>query len=152
MQNESKGCTQTMFPSSNSNTSIKIDIALGKPSTSTERSNPSVSDVTLSSPKLSAPLFTKKAKTQGTAEKTELNHTATVNDVGKVKNIEEVKDAGKLSNAGDAKMVGEMHQVQPLRPKNPFSKPLNSQEKNTGEIDQVQLQRPSNPFLKSSVK
>ncbi|KAF3437994.1 hypothetical protein FNV43_RR20750 [Rhamnella rubrinervis] len=154
MQNESKGTMQTNFPNSNGNASFKNDIALSKTSTSTERSVPSVTDLTLSSPKLSAPLFTKKAKTQVTTEKPELNHTAMVNDVGKVKRIEEVKNAGKLNNEGEAKKAGEMQQLQSHPPNNPFSKPLNNQEKKTGEIDKVQVQphRPSNPFLKSSVK
>lgn len=153
MQSESIGTIQTNFPKSKSNASFKNDIALSKPSTSTERSIPSVTDFTLSSPKLSAPLFTKKVKTQVTTEKTELNHTAMVNDVGKLKKTEEVKNAGKLNNEGEVKKAGEMQQVQSHRPNNPFSKPLNDQEKK-GEMDKVPVQphRPSNPFLKSSVK
>ncbi|XP_015883273.3 protein ENHANCER OF LHP1 1 [Ziziphus jujuba] len=152
---ESKGTMQTILPNSKGNASIKNDIATSMTSTSTERSKPSEIDFSLSSSKLSAPLFTKKAKLEGNkvdAEKTERNHTSMINDIGKVKKIEDMKAAGKSNNAVEVKNVGEILQAQSHRPNNPFSNSLNNQDKKTGEIDQVPSNRPSNPFLKSSVK
>lgn len=151
---ESIGTMQTILPSSKGNASLKNDIATSMTSTSTERSKPSETDFPLSTSKLSAPLFTKKAKLQGTkvdVENTELKHTSMIHDIGKVKKIEDMAP-GKSNNVVEVEKVGEMLQVQSNRPNNPFLKSLNNQEKKTGEIDNVPSNRPSNPFLKSSVK
>lgn len=147
MFTESKGTLQTILPSSSRIASTK-DVSFTKPSVSTEMSSGLETDNLLSSPKLSAPVFTKKAKSQGAKVEAE-NQTAKLDDVGKGKKIEDVKNAA--SNTGELKKVGEVHQVQPTRPFNPFSKSLNNQEKKS-EVNQVQSNRPSNPFLKSSVK
>lgn len=141
---ESKETSQTILPCSNRTVSIKDDIAV-KTSFSSEKRSTFETDSMLSSSKLSAPIFTKKAKLQednAEMEKTEPNKTA-ADDTGKVKKVEEVKNPPK---------VAELHQVQPNRPFNPFAKSLNNQENKAGEVDQGQSSRPSNPFLKSSVK
>lgn len=141
---ESKETSQTILPCSNRTVSIKDDIAV-KTSFSSEKRSTFETDSMLSSSKLSAPIFTKKAKLQEDnteMEKTETNKTA-ADDTGKVKKVEEVKNPPK---------VAELHQVQPNRPFNPFAKSLNNQENKAGEVDQGQSSRPSNPFLKSSVK
>ncbi|KAM6569409.1 hypothetical protein CsatB_017394 [Cannabis sativa] len=156
--NESKGTMPNIFPSSTRRVSAK-DVAFSKTSFSSERSNPLESDCLLSPPKLSAPLFTKKAKLQGSrAEegRPEANQAVKLDDTGKGKKIEEVKTAAKGSpinnSTGELKKAGELEQVQPTRPFNPFAKSINIQEKKAPEVDQVQSNRPSNPFFKSSVK
>ncbi|PON84352.1 Guanine nucleotide-binding protein, beta subunit [Trema orientale] len=146
---ESKGTLQTILPSS-SRYALTKDVAFTKSSASTERSSDLETNGLLSSPILSAPLFTKKAKPQGAKVEVE-NQTAKLDDTGKGKKIEEVKNAAKVNNTGELKKVGELNPVQPTRSFNPFSKSLNNQEKKA-EVDQVQPNRPSNPFLKSSVK
>ncbi|PQM39047.1 WD repeat and HMG-box DNA-binding protein 1 [Prunus yedoensis var. nudiflora] len=88
--NESKRALETTFPNSNCNaSSITNDIAPSKTIFSTEQSKLPGNDIPLSSPKLSAPIFTKKAKTQEFKvgiEKTEEKQAAMAADLGKVKN------------------------------------------------------------------
>ncbi|KAL5544857.1 hypothetical protein UlMin_008641 [Ulmus minor] len=151
MLTDSKGTNQTILPSSKpSNTNV----AFAKTLVSAEKSNASESDTLLSSPKLSAPLFAKKSKSQGAKavmERTELNRTAAANDISKVNKIETTNSAN-ANTAGELKKTGEMQQAESHRPFNPFAKSLNNQEKKGGEGDQVQSHGPSNPFLKSSIK
>ncbi|TQD72163.1 hypothetical protein C1H46_042303 [Malus baccata] len=134
--NESKRTAETTFPSSNCTASfITDDIAAGKKMISTEQSKLSGNGIPLSTPKLSAPLFTKKAKTQepkvGT-EKTDEKQTATADDdVGKVKTTE------VSNNAGEMKKVGEVSEVS------------NDQEK----VKKAEApRRASNPFMKKLIK
>ncbi|KAJ1428121.1 WD40/YVTN repeat-like-containing domain superfamily [Sesbania bispinosa] len=104
-------------------------------------------EVTMSSsPKLSAPLFTKKDKTHGEA-KAGINKTALVNNEGvKVKQTrDETSDKrGK---------VEDMRQVHaPPHPQDPSIKSSNKHVVNKSETSLAQSTRPSNPFLKSSIK
>ena len=142
MLNESNKTAPTIFPSSNHN-----EPTFAKTSVSAQKSSTFETDSLLSSPKLSAPLFVKKAKSQGAngeMGKTQPNQAAMVDGIGKVKKTDESKEAAK---------DGELHQKQPSqRPFNPFAKSLNNQEKKAGEGDQVQTNRPSNPLLKSFIK
>ncbi|XP_062116825.1 protein ENHANCER OF LHP1 1 [Humulus lupulus] len=154
--NESKGTMHSIFPSSTRHASAK-DVAFPKISSSSERSNPLEPDCQSSPPKLSAPLFTKKAKLQGAKVeegKAEANQTAKLDDIGKGKKIEEVKTVAKVNPiiTGELKKVGELEQIQHTRPFNPFAQSSINQEKKASEVDQVQANRPSNPFFKSSVK
>lgn len=95
-----------------------------------------------SSPKLSAPLFTKKNKTQEGA-KAGINKTAMANETLKV------KQTGNETSDQRGKM-GDMSQVQP-HPHDPSLK-SNKLVVNKSEASLAQSSRPSNPFLKSSIK
>lgn len=95
-----------------------------------------------SSPKLSAPLFTKKNKTQEGAQ-AGINKTAMVNETLMV------KQTGTETSDKRGKM-GDMSQVQP-HPHDPSLK-SNMQGVNKSEASLAQSSRPSNPFLKSSIK
>ncbi|KAI4335860.1 hypothetical protein L6164_014465 [Bauhinia variegata] len=90
-----------------------------------------------SSPKLSAPLFTKKVKRQEEAKA----GTAVMNETMKVKHTgDDISDR-------EGKKVGEMRQGQ-----DGSIKPSNNQQLNNLEASTAQSSRPSNPFLKSSIK
>lgn len=150
MLNEAKGMKQTTLPSSSSDAPVMANVAVSKALVSSETSKTSETVISSSSPKLTAPLFTKKAKSQegakGGIKKTEQKQTTLLDDIDKEKKVDEVK------NAGEARKIGEMSQIQTDRPSNPFIKSSNKQEvKKVGE-NQVQSHRPSNPFLKSSIK
>lgn len=125
MLNDSKERLQTTVPNSNCNTS-----------SSTEKIKLSGNDIPLPAPKLSAPTFLKKAKTQEAnvgIEKTQEKHTPMV---------EETAAAAEVNKA-----------QQSHRPSNPFLKRSNCQDiEKKEEVDQVKPHRPSNPFLKKSVK
>lgn len=96
------------------------------------------------SPALSAPLFTKKAKSQEEA-KTGIDKTAAVNETVKAKN--------KGNDASDREgKAGEIRQVQSHHPQDPSIKSSNKQEVKKLEASIAQPSRPSNPFLKSSIK
>ncbi|KAK7281795.1 hypothetical protein RIF29_10075 [Crotalaria pallida] len=95
------------------------------------------------SPKLSAPLFTKKNKTPE-GPKTGINRTATVNETRKVKQTEDV-------TSDKREKIGDMSQVQPRHPHDPSMK-SNNLVVNKSEGSLAQPNRPSNPFLKSSIK
>ncbi|XP_035541582.1 WD repeat and HMG-box DNA-binding protein 1 isoform X3 [Juglans regia] len=122
-------------------------VAVNKTLTSAEKINTTESP--LSSPKLTAPLFTKKAKSQEVArvgiQKTEQNQIPVLDDIEKEKEIEDVKSYEEV------KKFGEMSGIQPNRSSNPFVKSSNKEANKLVE-NQVQSHRPSNPFLKSSIK
>ncbi|KAM0982842.1 hypothetical protein ACFX2J_015585 [Malus domestica] len=135
--NESKRAAETTFPTSNHNASfITDDNAAAKKTTSTEPSKLSGNDIPLSTPKLSAPLFTKKAKTQEPKVGTEkTDEKLAEDDVGKVKTTEAKNATQVNSNAGETKKVGEVSEVPndqekvkkaeaPRRASNPFMKKL----------------------------
>lgn len=146
MLNDSKERLQTTVPNSNCNTS-----------SSTEKIKLSGNDIPLPAPKLSAPTFLKKAKTQEAnvgIDKTQEKHTPMVDDVDKSKTTE-----GETAAAAEVNSmkVGEMPKAQQSqlsnRPSNPFLKRSNCQDiEKKEEVDQVKPHRPSNPFLKKSVK
>ncbi|KAL6175383.1 hypothetical protein ACLB2K_052024 [Fragaria x ananassa] len=128
---------QTTVPNSNYNAS-----------SSTEKSRLSGNDIPLPAPKLSAPMFLKKAKTQeaivGT-EKTQEKQTPAVNDLEQSKTTEKESAAAEVNNA-----AGDMNKD---RPSKPFLKRTNSQDiEKKDEVDKVKAHRPSNPFFKKSVK
>ncbi|KAK7845380.1 wd repeat and hmg-box dna-binding protein 1 [Quercus suber] len=148
--NEATGMKQTTRPSSSGDAPVVANVSVSKSLVSSETSKTSETVISSSSPKLTAPLFTKKAKSQegakGGIKKTEQNQTTLLDDIDKEQKVDEVK------NAGEARKIGEMSQIQTDRPSNQFIKSSNKQEvKKVGE-NQVQSHRPSNPFLKSSVK
>lgn len=150
MLNEAKGMKQTTLPSSSGDAPVMANVAVSKTLVSSETSKTSETVISSSSPKLTAPLFTKKAKSQegakGGIKKTEQKQTTLLDDIDKEKKVDEVK------NAVEARKIGEMSQIQTDHPSNPVIKSSNKQEvKKVGE-NQVQSHRPSNPFLKSSVK
>ncbi|KAK7327698.1 hypothetical protein VNO77_21786 [Canavalia gladiata] len=98
----------------------------------------------VSSPKLSAPSFTKKNKTQEGA-KVGTNKTTVVNETLKPKQTgDETGDEGGK--------VGDTRQVQAPHPHDPSFKSSNKHVLNKSEIGLAQPNRPSNPFLKSSIK
>lgn len=142
--NEAKGTKQTTLPNSSIDAPVMANVAVSKTLASSETSKTSETVLSSSSPKLTAPLFTKKAKSQEGAKvgikKTEQNQTMLLDDIGKGKKVEEVKNAGEMS------------QIQTNRPSNLFIKSSNNQEVTKVGENQVQSHRPSNPFLKSSVK
>ncbi|ONI08991.1 hypothetical protein PRUPE_5G211000 [Prunus persica] len=143
--NESKRALETTFPNSNCNaSSITNDIAPSKTIFSTEQSKLPGNDIPLSSSKLSAPIFTKKAKTQEAKvgiEKTEEKQAAMASDLGKVKTTDG-KNGAKVNNAGDMKKVGETSQAQ-------SPAPSNDQEK----VKKAEVtRRASNPFMKKLIK
>ncbi|KAG2664398.1 hypothetical protein I3760_16G080400 [Carya illinoinensis] len=124
-------------------------VAANKTLTNAEKIKTTESAIPLSSPKLTAPLFTKKAKSQEVArvgiQKTEQNQIPVLDDIEKEKEIEKVKSYGEV------KKVGEMSGIQPNGSSNPFVKSSNMEANKLVE-NQVQSHRPSNPFLKSSIK
>lgn len=144
MLNDAKGTKQTTLPNSSIDAPVMANVAVSKTLASSETSKTSEAVFSSSSPKLTAPLFTKKAKSQEGAKvgikKTEQNQTMLLDDIGKGKKVEEVKNAGEMS------------QIQANRPSNLFIKSSNNQEVTKVGENQVQSHRPSNPFLKSSVK
>lgn len=143
MLNEAKETKQKPLPNS------VAHVAVNKTLTSAEKIKTTESAIPLSLPKLTAPLFTKKAKSQEVArvgiQKTEQNQIPVLDDTEKDKEIEEVKSHGEV------KKFGEMSGIQPNRSSNPFVKSSNK-EASKLEENQVQSHRPSNPFLKSSIK
>ncbi|KAI4344011.1 hypothetical protein L6164_011288 [Bauhinia variegata] len=98
-----------------------------------------------SSPKLSAPLFTKKVKTQEEA-KNGTYKTAVMNETVKAKHT------GDDKIDKEEKQVGEMRQVQDGLSHDSSMKPSNKQQVNKLEASTAQSIRPSNPFLKASIK
>ncbi|KAE8125017.1 hypothetical protein FH972_019855 [Carpinus fangiana] len=137
--NENQGTKQTIFPTS------RAGVGLSKTSTSAETKETSEDVIPSSSPKLTAPLFTKKTKSQeGTKfgiKKTEQNQTL-LPDGGKedrAKNCREgEKDRGNVSSTFRSSIA--------------FMKSSDKQEVKRGEEKQVEAHRPSNPFLKSSIR
>jgi chromosome transmission fidelity protein 4 len=94
-----------------------------------------------SSPNLSAPLFTKKNKTQEAA-KDGMNKTATVDGSMNAKQI-----------GGDETSDKEKNEVQaPPHPHSSSIKLTNKHGANKSEPSLVTPTRPSNPFLKSAIK
>jgi hypothetical protein len=137
--NENQGTKQTIFPTS------RAGVGLSKTSTSAETKETSEAVIPLSSPKLTASLFTKKTKSQeGTKfgiKKIEQNQTL-LPDGGKedrAKNCREgEKDRGNVSSTFRSSIA--------------FMKSSDKQEVKRGEEKQVEAHRPSNPFLKSSIR
>ncbi|XP_061341884.1 protein ENHANCER OF LHP1 1 [Gastrolobium bilobum] len=100
--------------------------------------------VAMSSPKLSAPLFIKKDRTQEGA-KAGVNKTVTVNETPKAKQrVDETSDKGGK--------LGDMLQVQAPHTHDPSIKSSFKQGANKTEASFAHSNRPSNPFLKSSIK
>ncbi|KAK9278760.1 hypothetical protein L1049_028337 [Liquidambar formosana] len=133
---EAKGNIAIPLLNSNRAASITADVAGSKTLTSTESSKISEPPISVPPPKLSSPMFTKKAKFQEGAkvkmEKLEQNRTAIAENIGKVKNVEQEKKAGEVHNVGEVKKAGEMNQVQFHRSSNPFAKSSsNNQEKSS---------------------
>ncbi|XVE56745.1 hypothetical protein DITRI_Ditri04bG0035600 [Diplodiscus trichospermus] len=170
------GVLNTSLPSTKYASSIKPVIAVSKAFTATERSEISEPKVSSSSAKLSAPLFTKKAKSSDSVkfgkQKTDGDQTANIEDRREV-----VKDAdkndgpshadgvknsqtqcpsnpfSKLPNNKEVKKAREVNDIQSQGPSNPFLKSWNKEAaKKAGEVTEVQSNRPCNPFLKSTVK
>ena len=136
--NEMKKTTETS-PKGNRVSTIKADAPLSgsKAPVQTEASK----TVTMSSsPKLCAPLFTKKDKTQGV----NMHKNAMVNETVKVKQTED-----ETCNKGVKVQAPHPHP----HPHDPSSIKLsNKQSVNKPEASLAQSSRPSNPFLKSTIK
>lgn len=110
-----------------------------------------------SSPKgpiLSAPLFTKKLKSEGAkfnSGKTEDKQTSGVNETSKRQNAKGTENTGD-TNVADVKKAVSLSKVESNLETNQHFKSSNSQKVQAGAVNQVQCNRPSNPFLKSSIK
>ncbi|XP_054806896.1 protein ENHANCER OF LHP1 1 isoform X1 [Prosopis cineraria] len=97
-----------------------------------------------SSPKLSAPLLTKKAKSPGEA-KAGIDKPVVANETVKGKN------AGNDTNDREGK-AGEIRRVSAHHSQDISVKSSNKQEVDKLDAGMAQPSRPSNPFLKSSIK
>lgn len=143
--NENQGTKQTILPNPKGDAPVMADVALSKTFTSAETKEISEAVIPLSLPKLTAPLFTKKRKSQeGTKfgiKKTEQNQTP-LPDGGKedrAKNCREgEEDRGNVSGTIKSSIA--------------FMKSSDKQDVKRVEENQVQSHRPSNPFLKSSIR
>ncbi|KAF3957802.1 hypothetical protein CMV_017222 [Castanea mollissima] len=127
--NEAKTMKQTTLPSTSGDAPVMANVAVGKTLVTSETIKTSETVISSSSPKLTAPLFTKKAKSQegakGGIKKTEQKQTTLLDDIDKEKKVDEVK------NAGEASKIGEMSQIQTDRPSNSFTKSSNKQEEDS---------------------
>lgn len=123
-------------------------VAVDKTLTS-EKIKTSESAIPLSSPKLTAPMFTKKAKSLEIA-RVGIKKMEQQNQISVLDDIENEKEM-EVKNYGEAKKFEEMSGIQPNRSSNPFVKSSNKEVNKLVE-NQVQSHRPSNPFLKSSIK
>ncbi|KAG6675432.1 hypothetical protein I3842_15G101000 [Carya illinoinensis] len=152
MEKSMKGAIKLPLPNSMADARMMADIAVGKTLTSAETSETSETVIPLLSPKLTAPLFTKKAKSQEVAKvgtkKAEHDQTPVLGELGKEKRKEDRGD----KSSGELRKAGETSQVQPNRSSNPFVKSSNKKEMTKLGENQAQSPRPSNPFMKSSIK
>ncbi|KAG7944341.1 hypothetical protein I3843_15G095200 [Carya illinoinensis] len=138
--NETIGMKEKPLPNSMADARMMADIAVGKTLTSAETSKTSETVITLLSPKLTAPLFTKKAKSQEVAKvgtkKAEHDQIPVLGELGKEKR----KDHRGDKSSAELRKAGETSQSS------------NKQEMTKLGENQAQSHRPSNPFIKSSIK
>lgn len=145
MLNETKGTVETTLSRTNCNGSVLPNAATN--TTLNSAVNDKGSEVTRpSSPKrpiLSAPLFTKKLKSEGAKfnSKTEDKPISEVNETSKVQNTKGTENSSE-TNVTDAKKAMSLSKIASNLETNQQFKSAN----------QVQSTRPSNPFLKSTLK
>ncbi|GLU20307.1 hypothetical protein SLE2022_365140 [Rubroshorea leprosula] len=179
LHNKTDQASDISLPSSKYDLSAKADVAFSKYLTASGRSEVLDTTILTSSVRLSAPLFTKKAKLSEEdklgKQKADQNQTAHREDNKEAKNSD-MKNAGQVNSLRDVKKtqnqnlsdpfskasnnheegkkIAEVPQVQSQRPSNPFLKTSSNQEevKKVGEVTGAQSQRPANPFLKSTIK
>uniref|UniRef100_A0A9I9DEJ9 WD repeat and HMG-box DNA-binding protein 1 n=1 Tax=Cucumis melo TaxID=3656 RepID=A0A9I9DEJ9_CUCME len=141
--NETKGTVETTLSRPNCNESVLPNAPTSPKAKTSEFTLPS----TLKAPILSAPLFTKKQKSEGAkfeSGKTEDKQTSGVNEISKMHN----------TNVADAatKAVVSLSKVDSNLETNQHFKSSNNQNVKPGGVNQVPSNRPVNPFLKSSIK
>ncbi|XP_030521443.2 protein ENHANCER OF LHP1 1 [Rhodamnia argentea] len=114
--------------------------------------------MTLTTPKLSAPLFIKKVKSQegtrvGGSDQIDQDVNPSIPNDGATK-FKDQKIALQTNVGGEIKKPGNVHELQSERPSSGFPKSTDNLEKikNAGQAHRQPPQRPSNPFLKSAVK
>lgn len=142
MLNETKGIVETTLSRPNCNGSVLPNAPISPKAKTSEFTLPS----TLKAPILSAPLFTKKQKSEGAkfeSGKAEDKQTSGVNEISKMHN----------TNVADAtKAAVSLSKVDSNLETNQHFKSSNNQNVKPGGVNQVTSNRPVNPFLKSSIK